>query len=132
MLSREAILGHKDTNIGRVSVEEFGGEVCVAMFSAMEADRFRASIGEAGIPMNVLLVILGACDDKGVRLFSMEDAKALGEQNSKALTTIANKVLEHNGLTGDAVEEAKNDSSETEEGASDSASPSPSEKPSKS
>lgn len=132
MLSREAILGHKDTNIGRVSVDEFGGEVCVAMFSAAEADRFRSAIGETTMPMNVLLVILGACDEKGERLFTDADAEALGKQPAKALTTIANKVLEHNGLTGDAVEEAKNASSETEDDASDSASPSPSEKPSKS
>lgn len=127
MLSREAILGHKDTNIGRVEVAEFGGEVCVALFSAMEADRFRSAIGsEVGMPINVLLTILGACDEKGKRLFTDADADALGALPSKAVTAIANKVLEHNGLTGDAVEEAKNASSETESDDSASASPSPS------
>lgn len=131
MLSREAILGHKDSKIGSVYVEEFGGDVCVAMFTAAEADRFTKELGNAEMPTNVFVTLLGACDKKGERLFSDEDVTALAALPSRALTTIANKVLEHNGLVEKSVEEAKNGSSETADDGSDSGSPSPSDEPSK-
>lgn len=121
-VSRSAILAYEDTNIGRVEVKEFGGEVCVATLTAEEADQIRKL--PENVPSNVSLVILGACDEKGGRLFTADDAGALGKKPSKALTTIANAVLRHNGLLAEAAEEAKNGSGETENDASDSASPS--------
>lgn len=122
MLSREAILGHKDSRIGRVDVPEMGGEVCVANLTVAEADRIR-TLGDTGVPAVVGLVILGACDDGGKRLFSDKDAKALGDLPASALGKIANAVLAHNGLAGDSADEAKNVSSETP--SEDSASVSP-------
>lgn len=121
-ISRDAILAFEDTNIGRVEVKEFGGEVCVATLTAEEADQIRKLPED--VPSNVSLVILGACDEGGKRLFKKGDAGALGKKPSKALTTIANAVLRHNGLLAEAADEAKNASSETENDASDSASPS--------
>ncbi len=122
MLSRDSILAFEDTNIGRVEVKEFGGEVCVATLTAEEADQIRKLPEDT--PSNVSLVILGACDEDGKRLFTKKDASALGKKPSKALTTIANAVLRHNGLLADSADEAKNASSETESDDSASASPS--------
>ena len=124
-LSRAAILGHVDTRIGRVDVPEMGGEVCVASLTVAEADKIRTLGGD--VPAVVGLVIMGACDDKGVRLFSDADAEALGKLPASALGKVANAVLAHNGLAED---DAKNASSETASDASASASPSPSEEPS--
>lgn len=122
MLSRDSILAFEDTNIGRVEVKEFGGEVCVASLTAEEADQIRKLPED--VPSNVSLVILGACDEDGKRLFKKGDAGALGKKPSKALTTIANAILRHNGLLADSVDEAKNGLSET--ASDDSASDSPS------
>lgn len=116
-LSREAILGHKDDRIGRIDVAEMGGEVCVASLTVAEADRIR-TLGDAKIPAVVGLVILGACDADGARLFTDKDADALAKLPASALGKIANAVLSHNGLAGD---DAKNDLSGTESDASASA-----------
>jgi len=129
-VSREAILGFKDKNIGKVKVKEFGGDICVATLSAIEADAIR-NLPE-GIPSNVSVVILGACDESGERLFTLDDAAELGKKPSKHLTTIANAILKHNGLLAEMADEAKNASSETESEDSASASPSPSDEQSQS
>ena len=127
-VSRKSILDYEDTNIGRVEVKEFGGEVCVATLSAEEADQIRKLPED--VPANVSIAILGACDEKGERLFTVADTAALKRKPSKALTTIANAVLKHNGLLAESGDEAKNASSETASDDSASASPSPSEEPS--
>lgn len=124
-ISRDAILAFEDTNIGRVTVKEFGGEVCVATLTAEEADQIRKLPED--VPSNVSLVILGACDEDGKRLFKKGDANALGKKPSKALTTIANAILDHNGLLAKSADEAKNGSSGTASDDSASASPSPSD-----
>ncbi len=129
-VSRSAILDYEDTNIGRVEVVEFGGEVCLATLTAEEADFIRRLPDD--VPANVSIVILGACDEDGKRLFTTKDAGVLKKKPSKALTTIANAVLRHNGLLAEAADEAKNASSETASDDSASASPSPSDAPSKS
>ena len=119
-LSRDAILAFEGGEVGTVAVKEFGGDVCVATLTAAEADRIK-EVGTNGMPTNVFLVILGACDEDGKRLFTDKDAAALGKKPAKALTKIANKVLEHNGMTQDEADEAKNASSGTENDASASA-----------
>jgi hypothetical protein len=131
-LGREAILGFKDNRIGRVDVSEMGGSVCIASLTVGEADRIR-TLGDDGVPAVVGLVILGACDENGKRLFTAKDESALTKLPADALTKIANMVLKHNGMAGgDDSEEVKNDSSETANDASASASPLPSEDQSKS
>ncbi len=125
-LSRKEILGHVDTRIGRVDVPEMGGDVCLASLTVAEADKIR-TLGENDIPAVVGLVILGACDETGKRLFTLDDKDALAKLPASALGKIANAVLAHNGLAGD---DEKNASSETETDVSDSASPLPSDAPS--
>ena len=116
-LSRDAILGHVDKRIGKVEVEEFGGTVHVASLTVAEADTIR-TLADSKVPASVLIAILGACDDKGKRLFTDEDAPVLSNMPASAIGKIANAVLKHNGLI--EVEE-KNASSGTENDASVSA-----------
>lgn len=122
MLSRDTILGFKDNRVETVEVPELGGEIGVAAFTAAEADTIR-TLGEDGIPMSVGVVILGACDADGKRLFTSKDKDALAKLPATVVGKIANAILEHNGLTAKAQEEAKNASSETV--SDDSASVSP-------
>ena len=123
MLSRDTILGFKDERVETIEVPELGGTIGVAAFTAAEADTIR-SIGDDGTPMSVGVVILGACDADGNRLFTAKDKPALCKLPASIVGKIANAILEHNGLTAKAQEEAKNDSSETASDDSASASPS--------
>ena len=130
-LNREAILGFKDNRISRVDVPELGGEVCIATLTVAEADKIRV-LGENDVPAVVGLVILGACDENGKRLFSAKDEAALAKLPADALAKIANAVLKHNGMNSDDSGETKNGSSETASDVSASGSPSPSDDPSQS
>ncbi len=107
-LSRDQILKHVDTRIGKVDVPEMGGEVCVASLTVAEADQIR-SLGEDGVPAGVKIAILCACDDKGARLFTADDTDALKALPASAIGTIATAALKHNGLHTEASDEAKND-----------------------
>jgi len=122
-LNREAILGYVGKPKGDVDVPEFGGKVFIAELTVDEADQFR-TLGEDGVPANVRLAVMGACDAKGARLFTDADIPALRKLPARAMTAIGNAVLKMNGA-GPA-EEEKNGSGETEAGASGSASPLPS------
>jgi hypothetical protein len=108
MLNRDAILAFKDQRIGQVDVPALGGAVGLATLTAAEADRIR-TLGEDGTPASVGIVILGACDAEGQRLFTEKDAKVLAGLPAAEVGKIAKAILEHNGLTGDSQDEAKND-----------------------
>jgi len=109
MLSRDAILGHKDDRIGKVEVPEMGGEVCVASLTVAEMDRLSKLDGSN--PASVEVVILGACDENGDRLFTEKDRLALAKLPASVIGLISKAVLDHNGMGKQ--EEAKNASSET-------------------
>lgn len=119
MLSRKDFLALEDKNIGTHCVPELGGEVGLACFTVDEADQI-SKLGEGDVPATVRIVIMGACDDKGDRLFTDDDIPVLRKKLAKVVGPLSNAILRHNGLIGD---EAKNASGETE--SDDSASDSP-------
>lgn len=108
MLNRDAILAFKDNRIGKLDVPTLGGEIGLATLTAAEADRIRL-LGEDGVPASVGVVILGACDAEGNRLFTDKDAQALAGLPAAEVGAIAKAILDHNGLTGASQDEAKND-----------------------
>lgn len=118
-LSRDQLLGFNDDRIGRVDVPELGGEVCVATLTVAETDKISNLDPKASA--NVELMILGACDEDGKRLFTEKDRDSLRKLPNDVVKTIAKAVMAHNGYN--AGEEAKNASSET--ASDDSASVSP-------
>lgn len=125
-LDRDKILGYVSKPKGSVPVPEFGGDVFIAELTVDEADQFR-TLGADGVPANVRLAVLGACDETGKRLFTEEDIPALRALPARAMTLIGNAVLRLNGSTEEAAEDAKNGSGETATDVSGSASPLPSD-----
>ena len=108
ILGRDVILAYRDARIGRVKVPELGGEICLASLTAGEADKLARLDGEA-YPAAVGVVILAACDDQGVRLFTEADAPALTALPASVMKRVADAVMEHNGLSGEAAADLKND-----------------------
>lgn len=106
MLSRKDILGFKDSRVERVTVPELGGEVCIARLTAAEADKI-AKIPE-DCPGSVGVAILGVCDEDGKRLFSDDDAAALGKLPATAMKKLADAILELAGRAEGAGDDAKN------------------------
>ena len=94
-LTRAAILAVPDVAEREIiSVPEWGGKVLARGLSASERDEFEASLVDGdGKPalenMRAKLVAMGAIDEAGNRLFSLEDVAALGAKHGRPIVRIA-------------------------------------------
>lgn len=113
-LSREQILGAADRKTEDVDVPEWGGTVSVRALSGTERDSYEAGIvqlksdGSKVVNLKNLrgrLVSLSCVDDEGNRLFSDEDAIALGDKSAYALERVFDAARRLSGLSEDDVEE---------------------------
>ena len=113
-LTRDGILAMLDRRREPVEVPEWGGTVYVQSLSGRERDEFSLSLmGPDRRPdmtklpgMKQRLLVLTIVDDHGVRLFSDEDADALGEKDPDVIDriwTVANRLA---GLGHTAVPDA--------------------------
>ena len=114
LLSREHILSSDDRKTEDVAVPEWGGSVRVRALSGAERDAYEAGIvqlradGSKAISLQNLrgrLVSLSVVDEEGKRLFSDEDAIALGDKSASALERVFDVARRLSGLTEDDVEE---------------------------
>jgi hypothetical protein len=114
LLSRDAILGAEDRKTEDVPVPEWGGEVRVRSLSGAERDAYEAHIvqvkADGSRTLNVKnvrakLVSLSVVDEDGGRLFSDDDAEALGEKSAAALDRVFDAARRLSGLSEDDIEE---------------------------
>jgi hypothetical protein len=114
LLSREQILGADDRRTEDVAVPEWGGTVRVRALSGAERDAYEASIvtvrpdGSSRVSLKNLrgrLVSLSVVDEEGNRVFSEEDAVALGEKSASALERVFDVARRLSGLSEDDVAE---------------------------
>lgn len=111
-LSRDAILGASDLKTEVVQVEEWGGEVIIATMTGAARDAWEQSLVGSGGKVNTANVrarLVAACavDEEGNRLFSDDDAEALGKKSSAALDRCAKVAQKLNRLTEADLEDAK-------------------------
>ena len=117
-LDRDRIIGLSDSRVERVEVPEWGGHVYVRSLSVAELDRFRAD-GErrkatAGPhDATVRLVVLAACDERGVPLFRPEDAETLRGRSVTAVERVGAAALRLNTVTEAAADAAEKNSGPT-------------------
>ena len=114
LLSREAILGADDRKTEDVAVPEWGGTVRVRGLSGTERDAYEAGIvlisrsGQRSVNLKNLrgrLVALACIDEEGNRLFTDEDAIALGDRSAAALERLFDVARRLSGLSDSDVEE---------------------------
>lgn len=112
-LTRDAILKAQDLPVEEVEVSEWGGVVRVRGLTGAERDAFEQSIVEQrgkNTRMNLRnirakLVALTVVDENGNRIFSDEDAEALGKKSAAALDRIFAVAQRLSGLRPEDVEE---------------------------
>ena len=106
MLSKKDILKSNDLELECVEIPEWGGHVFVRGLTARERDEFEISIGESLNQDNLRarLVVLGACDEEGERLFNTKDAHALGKKNAAAVDRLFDAIQRLSAMTPDALE----------------------------
>ena len=112
-LTRDAILKAHDLPTEVVEIPEWNGAVIVRGLTGAERDAFEQSIVEQrgkNTRMNLRnirakLVALTVVDENGNRVFSDEDAEALGKKSAAALDRIFAVAQRLSGLRPEDVEE---------------------------
>lgn len=108
ILTRDAILGASDAVVETVEVPEWGGSVQVRGMTAAERDTFEASLlpanGKKGAPLTLAnlrarLVVRCVIGEDGARLFTDDDAPALGEKNASAVQRVFNRAQVLSGMS---------------------------------
>lgn len=113
MLTRAQILAANDRRTEVVAVPEWGGDVTVAEMTGAQRDAWEQSLvakAGGGVDIsNVRARLVARCivDAEGQRLFSDEDAEALGAKSGAALDRVAKVCQRLNGLSDGDVEAAR-------------------------
>jgi hypothetical protein len=114
-LDRESIL-KADTRRGEmVAVPEWGGVVWVRSLSGTDRDLVEQAVHDARKggqpdPLFSARVVALSAHDEGHRLFKLEDAPKLAEQDAGVLKRIADVALRLSGMDGGAAERAEGNS----------------------
>ena len=106
-LSKNAILAHDDKDIKRISVPEWGGEVCIRVLNGEERARFESIFTEKKEDLfKVRFVACSLCDEDGSRLFKDDEVEALAEKSSRVINRLFDACWEHSCLASASVDEA--------------------------
>jgi hypothetical protein len=132
-LTRDVIIGVKDSKMERVEVPEWGGHVYVRTLTGRERDAFEAETmktrkgqkpGEGNYDnFRARFVALTMCDESGELLFkTRQEVAVLGSKSVAALQRVFIKAQELNGMSDQVEEELAEDFDEApdEDSTSDS------------
>lgn len=135
-LNRDAILGAVDVQSETVPVPEWGGDVIVRGLTGDELDAFQGSIRQFrpsldGKGMEAVLIqdgmrakLLVRCliDENGERLFTDQDAPALGAKNGSVIDRLYDVAARLSGLSEEEKAELEGNSETASEDAGSSSS----------
>ncbi|MEU6552119.1 phage tail assembly chaperone [Streptomyces sp. NPDC046915] len=137
-LNRDAILGAVDVQTEKVDVPEWGGDVIIRGLTGDELDAFQGSVRQFrptfdGKGMEAVLVqegmrakLLVKClvDEAGDRLFTDQDASALGAKSGTVIDRLYDVAARLSGLSEEEKEALEGNSEPpTDNGGSGSSSP---------
>ena len=143
-LNRDAILGAVDVQTEKVDVPEWGGDVIIRGLTGDELDAFQGSIrqfrpsldGKGMEPvliqegMRAKLLVKCLVDETGERLFTDQDAPALGAKNGAVIDKLYDIASRLSGLSEEEKAEMEGNSAAATDDSSTSSSPETSAAPS--
>jgi hypothetical protein len=108
ILDAAAIFGADDLPPVDVAIPEWGGEVRLRPMSSKDRDdaiKRSTQLNNEKAPGAFAAYLLAKCavSETGETLFTTEDATRLAKKNGEVLERIAQKILDMNGLTEEAV-----------------------------
>lgn len=115
LLTREQILAADDSSIETVGVPEWGGEVGVKTLTGFEKDLWESERQTKDGNFNLeniraSLVAIAACDEQGLRLFSLNDVVDLGKKSVRALDRVFQAAKKLNGVSDEELDELEGES----------------------
>jgi len=125
ILTKEAISKVKDLVTEDVEVPEWGGTVRVKMMTAQERDVYELSIYEdeqnnRSENVRARLCVSVMIDEKGNRIFGLNEVKVLGKKSAKAVNRVFEVARKLNAIGDDEVKEIEKNLPETPGGDSSS------------
>ncbi|MBN3852812.1 hypothetical protein G3N59_05405 [Paraburkholderia sp. Ac-20340] len=111
MLTRDQILAAQDRESEVINVQEWGGEVRVAVLSGAGREKVQAAAGKLStVQFGALLLALTLIDEAGAPLFGEDDIAALANKNVDVISRVLDVAIRVNKLTVSDVEEAEKNS----------------------
>lgn len=129
LLNRAAVFGAKDLATRDVDVPEWGGAVRIRALTSRQRvvhqqELYRAKQGGGDDPfLHARVVVLGAVDADGKRLFSDDDVQEMATKCAGAVERLAAAIEELTFMTARSGEDAEKNSGSPAGSASSSASP---------
>lgn len=109
MSLRDDILAADDAKVVALEVPEWGRTVHLRVMSGAERDRFEMTTHKdpksgalapgAMVNLRARFAVLVVCDEKGERVFTDQDAEALGRKSAAALDRILDAGMKLNRIT---------------------------------
>jgi hypothetical protein len=108
-LTKEQILGVEDRVLREIQVPEWGGSVWIRSLTVEEQIAFgeESSASEGTEHMTTVSLSFWVVNDKGDRMFSIEEAKALMKKNGAAVQRLFQAGLEINNPVSNRAVEAE-------------------------
>lgn len=115
ILSREDILGVKDSKQDDVEVSEWGGSVKVqSLTAAKRGEIMDTCMNDKGkmntVKLYPLLLVGGCVDEKGNPVFTRTDVDVLNSKSAGAVEKVAKVIMKLSGIGPDDLEEAEKNS----------------------
>ncbi|WP_017602210.1 hypothetical protein [Nocardiopsis lucentensis] len=123
-LGRDDILGAEDTEYNEIDCPEWGGMVRIKPLTAMQRARIQGTmaeiyqakkgydrLGKSHLQMIAWCVV----DEDGKPIFTPGDIDKLGAKNAAPIQRLRDAIMKLSGMDDDAVEEAEEDFTETQE-----------------
>jgi len=112
MLKREDILSKTDLKREPLTIKEWGGDIFVSEMSGTLRDAWEQMLREKDLEGKIIsprakLIAFTVVNEKGERIFTDSDISLIGKLSSSSLDKVTNVAMRLNGLSEDAVEDAK-------------------------
>jgi hypothetical protein len=117
-LSLGAMLDAEDTTYSVVNMPEWGGKVRLGSLTAADMMEWLEANESAKKTAGLRLIVKSLVDKDGKRVGNDEAIHKFAKKNTKAIDRLIKEILKLNGLDTKTQADAKNDSSETPDGAS--------------
>lgn len=115
ILTAEDILKAQDSDIHKITVPQWGGDVYIRVMSGQERDEWEQKHAPQirdGKAKNVraTLAAICLCDESGNRLFDDKQVDALGKKSAKALDLVFSEIQKVNALTDQEIDDLEKNS----------------------
>lgn len=92
----------------KINIAEFDGDIFIRQISVGEQEQIAKHLEQQKGNNMALSFIFGVCDEKGNRLFSLDDLDSINQINFKAMLSVIKEINKLNGLDTDTDEHEKN------------------------